>query len=372
VSHAQSPTLNLDHRFARDLPELAVAWQAEEAPEPRLLALNEPLARTWGSTRPGCAAAGDRAADRHRGAGGRDAGRAGLRRPPVRRLLAPAGRRPGAAARRAGRLLRSQLRDLHLKGSGRTPFSRGGDGLAAVGPMLREYVISEAMHALGIPTTRSLGVVATGRDVHRETAAARRRAGPGRLQPPAGRQLPVRRAPPATSTCCAAWPTTPSRATTRPPQPAEQSAYLALLRAVVDAQARLVARWMLVGFVHGVMNTDNMTISGESIDYGPCAFLDAVRPRHGLQLDRHRRPLRLRATSPRPRSGTSPGSPRPCCRSSTTTRSERRRGGDRLARDASRRHYADAFTDGHATKLGPARRTRATPWWPRSSRTCWR
>ena len=143
--------------------------------------------------------------------------------------------------------------------------------------MLREYVVSEAMHALGIPTTRSLAVVATGRDGAPRDAAARRRAGPGRHQPPAGRQLPVRRAPPATSTCCAASPTTRSPATTPTRRDAERP-YLALFEAVVAAQASLVARWMLVGFVHGVMNTDNMTISGETIDYGPCAFMDAFDP----------------------------------------------------------------------------------------------
>ena len=170
-----------------------------------------------------------------------------------------------------------RLRDLHLKGSGRTPFARGGDGLAAVGPMLREYVVSEAMHALGIPTTRSLAVVATGRPVRRETLLPGRRAGPGREQPPAGRQLPVRPRPPATSTCCAGSPTTRSPATTPAPR-TPSSRYLALFEAVVAAQASLVARWMLVGFVHGVMNTDNMTISGETIDYGPCAFMDAYDP----------------------------------------------------------------------------------------------
>ena len=169
------------------------------------------------------------------------------------------------------------LRDLHLKGSGRTPFARGGDGLAAVGPMLREYVVSEAMHALGIPTTRSLAVVATGRAGAARDRAAGRRAGPGGEQPPAGRQLPVRRGPPATSTCCAASPTTRSPATTPTAADAEHP-YLALFEAVVAAQASLVAQWMLVGFVHGVMNTDNMTISGETIDYGPCAFMEAFDP----------------------------------------------------------------------------------------------
>ena len=170
-----------------------------------------------------------------------------------------------------------RLRDLHLKGSGRTPFARGGDGLAAVGPMLREYVVSEAMHALGIPTTRSLAVVATGRPVHRETllpgavlarvASSHLRVGSfqyaaatGRRRPAAPARRPRDRPPP------------PGRRA-RPSIPTSRCS-----RPWSRAQASLVARWMLVGFVHGVMNTDNMTISGETIDYGPCAFMDAFDP----------------------------------------------------------------------------------------------
>ncbi len=170
---------------------------------------------------------------------------------------------------------RGGLRDLHLKGSGRTPFARGGDGLAAVGPMLREYVVSEAMHALGIPTTRSLAVVATGRTVRRDEPL------PGAvLARVASSHLRVGTfqygAPPATSSCCAASRTTPSTARTR--RVAPEQPHLGLLRSVVAAQAALVAQWMLVGFVHGVMNTDNMTISGETIDYGPCAFMEGFDP----------------------------------------------------------------------------------------------
>jgi uncharacterized protein YdiU (UPF0061 family) len=169
-----------------------------------------------------------------------------------------------------------RLRDLHLKGSGRTPFARGGDGLAAVGPMLREYVVSEAMHALGIPTTRSLAVVATGRPVRRETllpgavlarvASSHLRVGSFQYARATGDVDLLRRLA--------------DHAITRHHPGAAQAErpYLALFEAVVAAQASLVARWMLVGFVHGVMNTDNMTISGETIDYGPCAFLEAFDP----------------------------------------------------------------------------------------------
>ncbi len=168
-------------------------------------------------------------------------------------------------------------RDLHLKGSGRTPFARGGDGKAAVGPMLREYLIGEAMHALGIPTTRALAVVATGEQVARETtlpgavlvrvAASHLRVGtfqyaaaPGRPGPRAAPRRPRHRPPPPRGRRCAE------------PVPG------VLRGASSSAQAALVAQWMLVGFVHGVMNTDNMTISGETIDYGPCAFMDAYDP----------------------------------------------------------------------------------------------
>ncbi|MEP7246626.1 MAG: protein adenylyltransferase SelO [Gammaproteobacteria bacterium] len=168
------------------------------------------------------------------------------------------------------------LRDLQLKGAGLTPFSRSADGRAAVGPMLREYVISEAMHALGIPTTRSLAVVATGEQVFRErvlpgavltrVAASHVRVGTFQYFAARGDQDGVselldyviaRHYPEA--------------------RDAEVPA-LAVLKAVADRQAALIAHWMRVGFIHGVMNTDNMTISGETIDYGPCAFMDQYHP----------------------------------------------------------------------------------------------
>ncbi len=166
--------------------------------------------------------------------------------------------------------------DIQLKGSGRTPFSRRGDGRAALGPMLREYLISEAMHGLGIPTSRSLAVVTTGESVRRETML------PGAiLTRTASSHLRVG------TFEYAAW-----RGTSRDvqvladyairrhyPQAAQQdNPYLALLEAVISRQAQLVARWLLVGFIHGVMNTDNVAIAGETIDYGPCAFMDAYNP----------------------------------------------------------------------------------------------
>jgi uncharacterized protein YdiU (UPF0061 family) len=275
VSVAPAPTVSLGDRFARELPEMAVPWQADEAPAPQLLVLNEALARALGLDP--------------------DA----LRSPAGLGLLlgtdVPSGASPVAQAYAGhqfggfvprlgdGRALLlgeiavdGGLRDLHLKGSGRTPFARGGDGLAAVGPMLREYVVSEAMHALGIPTTRSLAVVATGRRVQREiplpgavlarVASSHLRVGSFQYARNTGDVELLRRLA--------------EHAISRhhPGAASADNPYLALFEGVVTAQASLIAQWMLVGFVHGVMNTDNMTISGETIDYGPCAFMEAFDP----------------------------------------------------------------------------------------------
>jgi serine/tyrosine/threonine adenylyltransferase len=164
-------------------------------------------------------------------------------------------------------------RDIQLKGSGRTPFSRGGDGKAALGPMLREVLVGEALHALGIPTTRALAVVATGESVLRDTllpgavltrvAASHIRV--GTFQFFAARSDQARVQALADYTIARHY----------PDLAAEPAPYLALFEAVIGAQARLIAQWMGVGFIHGVMNTDNMTLSGESIDFGPCAFMEA-------------------------------------------------------------------------------------------------
>ncbi len=166
--------------------------------------------------------------------------------------------------------------DIQLKGAGRTPYSRGGDGRAALGPMLREYVISEAMHALGIPTTRSLAVVKTGEDIVRDrilegavltrVASSHIRVGTFQLAAKAGSLEDLRSL--ADYTIDRHYPGV--KGTDQP--------YLSLLERVMDAQASLIAKWQLVGFIHGVMNTDNMAISGETIDYGPCAFMDAFNP----------------------------------------------------------------------------------------------
>jgi serine/tyrosine/threonine adenylyltransferase len=286
-----TPALALQARFAAELPELAIAWRAEDTPAPRLLVLNEPLAAELGLdaewlrtaeglrflTGTGVGPDGDTPA----GADGTSPVALGT---PV--AQAYAGHQFGVYNPRLGdgRALllgeldtgngdHGQLRDVHLKGSGPTPFSRGGDGRAAVGPMLREYIVSEAMHALGIPSTRSLAVVRTGRSVLREdgplpgallTRVAASHLRVGSFQYARSLQDPtvLRRLA--------------DHAITRHhPEAAEaDNPPLALFRAVATAQASLVAQWLLVGFVHGVMNTDNMTISGETIDYGPCAFMD--------------------------------------------------------------------------------------------------
>ncbi|EGQ24143.1 SelO family protein [Sporosarcina newyorkensis 2681] len=166
--------------------------------------------------------------------------------------------------------------DIQLKGSGRTPFSRGGDGRAALGPMLREYLISEAMHGLSIPTTRSLAVTITGEPVLRETAltgavltrVASSHLRVGTFQYAAARQVVEDLRALADYAINRHYPGIAKN----------DNPYLSLLEEVIARQASLVAKWQLVGFIHGVMNTDNMTISGETIDYGPCAFMDTYEP----------------------------------------------------------------------------------------------
>ncbi|TGE37333.1 YdiU family protein [Desulfosporosinus fructosivorans] len=166
--------------------------------------------------------------------------------------------------------------DIQLKGSGRTPYSRGGDGRATLGPMLREYIISEAMHALGIATTRSLAVATTGESVIRETEQ------PGAiLTRVATSHLRV-----GTFQFVSEWGTAPDLRILAdytlyrhfPDFDVAPNNYLLLLQEVIKRQAMLIAKWQLVGFIHGVMNTDNMALSGETIDYGPCAFMDVYDP----------------------------------------------------------------------------------------------
>ncbi|WP_040494338.1 protein adenylyltransferase SelO [Ilumatobacter nonamiensis] len=268
--------LQFDNTFVRELDGLYERWSARTAPDPDLVVLNDALAQELGAD-----------PDDLRSPAGVDllvgnAVPAGA--DPV--AQAYAGHQFGGYSPRLGdgrALLLGEVItaaddrvDLHLKGSGRTPFARGGDGLAALAPMLREYLMCEAMHALGVPTTRGLAVVATGDSVTRETllpgavfvrvASSHLRV--GTFQYAASLDDPSMLARLIDHSISRH---APSAATAERPA-------LALLDAVIDVQADLIARWMSIGFIHGVMNTDNMTISGETIDYGPCAFMDVYDP----------------------------------------------------------------------------------------------
>ncbi len=269
-------TVALLDRFFRELPEMAVRWQAEPPADLRLLVLNERLTAQLGLD-----AAWLRSPDGLRFLVGNLVPSTAV---PV--AQAYAGHQFGGFVPRLGdgrALLLGELvdddgrlRDIHLKGSGPTPFARGGDGLAAVGPMLREYIVSEAMHALGVPTTRSLAVVGTGRPVLREAelpgavltrvASSHLRVGSFQYAASTGDLGLLRRL------------ADHAIARHHPSAADAERPFLALFEGVVAVQASLIARWMLIGFVHGVMNTDNMTISGETIDYGPCAFMEAYDP----------------------------------------------------------------------------------------------
>ena len=266
------PHFNFDNSFARSLEGFFVPCQAEPAAAPKFLQFNHALAEELGLD--------PVAFDSEMGL----AIFSGNVTPEGSEPLAQAyaGHQFGGFASQLGdgrALLLGEVidiqkrrRDIQLKGSGRTPFSRGGDGKAALGPVLREYLVGEAMHALGIPTTRALAAVSTGEHVYRETpqpgailtrvAASHIRVGTFELGAARGDVDKVRKL--ADYAIARHYPDTANT----------ENPYLAFFEAVADAQAALVARWMNIGFIHGVMNTDTMTISGEPIDYGPCAFMD--------------------------------------------------------------------------------------------------
>ncbi len=263
-----------DNTFARELPWLGVRIDPVPVAEPELLALDDDLALELGLD-----------PDHLRSDGG-VAVLAGNAVAPGSEPVAQAyaGHQFGhlspllgdGRAHLLGEVVdvHGRRRDLTLKGSGRTPFSRGGDGRAVVGPVLREYLVGASMHALGIPTTRALAAVATGEKVWRErplpgavltrVAASHLRVGTLVLVATQGSRDQL------------AQVVEHARARHYPELPPGDP--MAFLSAVVERQARLVAAWMSIGFIHGVMNTDNMTLSGETIDYGPCAFLDAYDP----------------------------------------------------------------------------------------------
>lgn len=267
----------LSATYAQTLAEFCVPWQPAAAPAPKPVRLNRELAEELGAD-PDLLA-----------------GPEGLAM--FAGNLLPAGAKPVAQAYAGhqfggfsprlgdGRALllgevvdrQGRQRDIAFKGSGRTPFSRNGDGKCALGPALREFLVGEAMHALGIPTTRALAVVATGDMVRRERAlpgAVLTRVAVSHLRVGTFEYVAVHHGPAAVKQLA-------DYAIARhdPQLAGRADRYLALLDAVADRQAELVARWLGVGFIHGVMNTDNMTISGETIDYGPCAFLESYHPR---------------------------------------------------------------------------------------------
>ena len=265
-----------DNTYARELPGFYTAWQPATVPAPRLLFLNDALAAELGL---------DASALRDEAGASLFAGNA-LPEGAEPIAQAYAGHQFGGFSPQLGdgrALLLGELidrdgrrRDIAFKGSGRTPFSRGGDGKAAVGPMLREVLIGEAMHALGISTTRALAVAATGETVRRElplpgavltrVAASHLRVGTFQYFLARGEVERLRQLAEYTM------------ARHDPGLAQAPDRYLALLQAVAQRQAALIAQWMNAGFIHGVMNTDNMTISGETIDYGPCAFMEAYDP----------------------------------------------------------------------------------------------
>jgi uncharacterized protein YdiU (UPF0061 family) len=269
--------LRLDNTFARDLEGLFVPWKAADVREPKLIKLNHALAEELGL---------DAAAlDSNEGA----LIFSGNQLPAGIKTIAQAyaGHQFGGFSPQLGdgrALLLGEVidkhgrrRDIAFKGSGRTPFSRGGDGKAALGPVLREYIIGEAMHALGIPTTRALAAVTTGEFVRRErnlpgavltrVAASHIRVGTFQFAAARGDEALLKKL--ADYVIDRHYPEV--RGTEQP--------YFGLLRALCERQAALIVRWMNVGFIHGVMNTDNMTLSGETIDYGPCAFMDRYDPK---------------------------------------------------------------------------------------------
>lgn len=267
----------LSATYAQTLAEFCVPWQPAAAPAPKPVRLNRELAEELGAD-PDLLA-----------------GPEGLAM--FAGNLLPAGAKPVAQAYAGhqfggfsprlgdGRALllgevidrQGRRRDIAFKGSGRTPFSRNGDGKCALGPALREFLVGEAMHALGIPTTQALAVVATGDMVRRDRAlpgAVLTRIAASHLRVGTFEYVAVHHGPAAVHKLA-------DYAIARhdPDLVGRADRYLALLDAVAGRQAELVARWLGVGFIHGVMNTDNMTISGETIDYGPCAFLESYHPR---------------------------------------------------------------------------------------------
>ncbi|MEX0970523.1 MAG: YdiU family protein [Paracoccaceae bacterium] len=277
--------IDFQNTYATELAGFYTAWQGDKAPAPALVMLNHSLADELGldaaylASPEGCAMLTGGTAPK---------GAAPL-------AMAYAGHQFGGFSPQLGdgrALLLGEIiapngarLDLHLKGTGRTPFARGGDGKAVLGPVLREYLMGEAMHALGIPTTRALAALSTGETINRDgakpgavlarVASSHIRVGTFQFFAARGEADKLRQLA--------------DYAIARH-DPALKGDYLGFLAAVVTRQAKLVAQWMQVGFIHGVMNTDNMVISGETIDYGPCAFMDGYGPDVAFSsIDQHGR-----------------------------------------------------------------------------------
>ncbi|MEC8086979.1 MAG: YdiU family protein [Pseudomonadota bacterium] len=274
---ADQVNFNFENSFARDLEGFFVHCEASTAPDPQLLLFNKPLAEELHL----------KASNLHTTVGAEIF--SGNKPPEGAMPLAQvyAGHQFGNFSPQLGdgrALLLGEIidkagvrQDIQLKGSGQTPFSRRGDGKAALGPVLREYLISEAMHALGVPTTRSLAAVSTGEKVFRETplpgavltrvASSHLRVGTFEFFAARREFDKVRRL--ADYAIARHYPEVADA----------ENPFLAFFKSVAHSQLSLVARWMSIGFIHGVMNTDNTAISGQTIDYGPCAFMDKFSPK---------------------------------------------------------------------------------------------
>jgi uncharacterized protein YdiU (UPF0061 family) len=276
AAHLASAGFAFDNTYARGLEGAYVPWQAAKVPRPSLVKLNRALADELGLAA--------EVLDSPLGAALFSGNELPEGATPIAQAYAGhqfGGFSPQLGDGRAlllGEVIdrKGRRRDIAFKGSGRTPFSRGGDGKAALGPVLREYLIGEAMHALGIPTTRALAAATTGEQVYRDralpgavltrVAASHVRVGTFQYFAARGQHDQVRQLADYVI------------ARHQSDAAGHPERYLQLLRGVGQRQAALVAQWMNVGFIHGVMNTDNMTLSGETIDYGPCAFMEAYDP----------------------------------------------------------------------------------------------
>lgn len=270
-----SQTIPFDNSYANQMEGFYVAWEGAKVPNPEIIQFNAKLAKELGLDA--------KDLNSKEGAEFFAGNEIPLGASPLAQVYAGhqfGGFSPQLGDGRAllvGEVIdqNNERRDIQLKGSGQTPFSRRGDGKAVVGPVLREYLIGEAMHALGVPTTRALAAVTTGEKIIRngfEPGAVLTRVAASHLRVGTFQYFAARQDTEKVRQLA-------DYAIKRHYSEIDNSEdkYLELLKSVIKRQAELIAKWMSVGFIHGVMNTDNMTISGETIDYGPCAFLDTYK-----------------------------------------------------------------------------------------------